>query len=143
MWQHVLVSASSSLGNYVPSSEKAPEARPLFRSQPIGHQLLLLRDSPAFHNRKDHRGPHPANRNLQTKFRINRNRRLSILSFYQSDELVGRITVHRTSFQLIQRTRYCLSPDDLACRRYQRRQTCIHTHLGDQRHCFFQQVQLS
>ena len=60
MWQHVLVSASSSLGNYVPSSEKAPEARPLFRSQPIGHQLLLLRDSPAFHNRKDHRGPHPA-----------------------------------------------------------------------------------
>ena len=85
----------------------------------------------------------PRTRNLQTKFRINRNRRLSILSFYQSDELVGRITVHRTSFQLIQRARYCLSPDDLACRRYQRRQTCIHTHLGDQRHCFFQQVQLS
>ena len=85
----------------------------------------------------------PRTRNLQTKFRVNRNRRLSILSFYQSDELVGRITVHRTSFQLIQRTRYCLSPDDLACRRYQRRQTCIHTHLGDQRHCFFQQVQLS
>ena len=85
----------------------------------------------------------PRTRNLQTKFRVNRNRRLSILSFYQSDELVGRITVHRTSFQLIQRARYCLSPDDLACRRYQRRQTCIHTHLGDQRHCFFQQVQLS
>ena len=58
---HALVSASSSPGNYAPSSGKAPEARPLFRSQPIGHQLLLLRDSPAFHNRKDHRGPHPAN----------------------------------------------------------------------------------
>ena len=58
MWQHALVSASSSPGNYAPSSGKAPEARPLFRSQPIGHLLLLLRDSPAFHNRKDHRGPH-------------------------------------------------------------------------------------
>lgn len=136
MWQHVLVSASSSLGNYVPSSEKAPEARPLFVLSQLDTNFFYYGILLHFIIGRIIGDLIPRTRNLQTKFRINRNRRLSILSFYQSDELVGRITVHRTSFQLIQRTRYCLSPDDLACRRYQRRQTCIHTHLGDQRHCF-------
>ena len=42
-------------------------------------------------------------RDLQAKLRIDRNRRLSIFSFYQGDELVGRVAVHRTPFQLIQR----------------------------------------
>ena len=79
---------------------------------------------------------------FQPKRRIYRNRRLAILSFYQGDKLVGRITIHRAAFQLIQRTGNRLRPDNLARRRHQRRQAGIHPYLRNERHRLLQQVDL-
>ena len=79
---------------------------------------------------------------IKPERRIYRNRRLAILSFYQGDKLVGRITIHRATFLLIQRTGNRLRPDNLARRRHQRRQAGIHPYLRNERHRLLQQVDL-